>query len=246
MKNISQILVVLLIVSYSSQKCKFTQTCSVGANEEKCWPTPVVAPNDEAKINENPILAQLCPDLVGKPVCCSDFQLTDLLNKFGLLDQALGSSGTGCSICASNLKRFYCHFACDQTQASWVTRAEVIPEYKPSDIKHPILDIDMHVDYKMVCNIFGSCSSVNFISALGASSSTQGFFNLQSSQGVTEGNVMIRFQYDYTPNPAIKTFEIPVYGCDSDFTASCSGKNKGKPCVDGAGYTLFQAGKCDC
>ena len=51
------------------------------------------------------------------------------------------------------------------------------------------------VDHTYVCKIFESCSAINFVSSLGASATPEGFFNLQSNQGVTLGRIQMNFTY---------------------------------------------------
>jgi len=169
--------------------------------------------------------------------------------KFVLLDQALGANSIGCSICAANLKRFYCHFNCDPDQDKWQENPTILPIDKHPDyptVLNPILSIDANVDYPNLCEIYQSCSAINFVSSLGASASTQGFFNLQSSQGVAQGNLLINFKYLYEPSPTWKPFTIPVNKCDADFSNTCTDKAKTTGCVDPQGYSLFQSGTCPC
>lgn len=185
----------------------------------------------------------LCPDLYDTDVCCSDYAIADQKSKFILLDEALGAAGTGCSICAANLKRFYCHFSCDPNQDKWATKVSVVDhDDKFPSINHSLGKVDAHVDYKLVCNIFESCQDINFVSALGASASPQGFFNLQASQGVTQGNLIINWIYDYSPVPALQPYTFPVNGCDSDFSATCTDI---EGCTDPQGYAL-STGTCAC
>jgi len=97
-----------------------------------------------------------------------------MVNKYGLLDQALGSAGTGCSICAANLKRFYCNFNCDPNQADWMTATSMV-NYQ--GISYKVLSVNATISYEDTCQIYNTCSNINFVSTLGASASPQGLFN---------------------------------------------------------------------
>lgn len=113
------------------------------------------------------------------------------------------------------------------------------------DVQGSVLYVDATIDYTAACKIFNSCSAINFISALGASASTQGFFNLQSSQAVSQGNMYINFKYQMIPDPAIVPYVIPVNQCNDDFTSEKYCDSNGQ-CYDPQGYALFQSGKCPC
>jgi len=136
--------------------------------------------------------------MAGQAICCNKNNMIDMEVKYNLLDQALGTPGIGCSICAANLKRFYCHFNCDPNQDQWASNAFIDnehPNYPTIDTS--ILVVDAKINYELTCKIFNTCSAINFVSALGASASPQGFFNLQASQGVSQGNLLMNFKYDY-------------------------------------------------
>lgn len=67
---------------------------------------------------------------------------------------------------------------------------------------------------------------------------------MQSSQGVSQGNILLNFDYDY--NNAYKTFDFETYPCNSDFSGTCSDAEKTKDCKDPLGYSLYQSGTCPC
>lgn len=244
----SYIIVVLFLTSTAFQKgCTFSQDCSINDHPNDCWPKPTDSSNNQPKKPTNPKMETLCPDLYDQDVCCTDFAIYDQDKKFILLDEALGAAGTGCSICAANLKRFYCHFSCDPNQDSWAKNYTVVDhDDRYKSMHHSLGKVDAHVDYKLLCNIFESCQDINFVSALGASASAQGFFNLQASQGVAQGNLIINWIYEYEPKPPIQPYTVPVNGCSSDFSATCTDEEKTKECKDPQGYALNQSGTCAC
>ena len=127
-----------------------------------------------------------------------------------------------------------------------IPTVSIIPfKKKDPDVPGSVLYVDAAIDYQAACQIFNSCSAINFVSALGASASTEGFFNLQSSQAVSQGNMYINFKYQRKPDPNITPYVIPVNQCSDDFTSDkyC---DAGGQCLDPQGYTLFQSGKCPC
>jgi len=50
--------------------------------------------------------------------------------------------------------------------------------------------------------------------------------------------LIINWIYEYAPKPPLVPYTLPVNGCSSDFSATCSDKEKTKGCTDPQGYAL--------
>jgi len=48
--------------------------------------------------------------------CCNKYNDEITLKNFKQIDSIFGSQGSGCDICAINLKRFWCEYACSDRQ----------------------------------------------------------------------------------------------------------------------------------
>jgi len=227
-----------VIIQNTHQGCKITNNC-IGTGAD-CVPYEVTTPGDKTPFDADPSISEACPDFVGKKVCCNKDVIGSMLSKWNLMDEAMGSPGTGCSICATNLKRFYCQFNCDPNQDQWMTKTEMVT-YNDMDFK--ILSVAAALDYETTCNIFNNCGAINFISALGASASPQGFFNLLSSQGVPQGNILMNWTYQTPSTTApVQVFNSTAYGCKNDYTKNCQGGQ----CLDPSGYPLYKQPWCGC
>lgn len=182
-------------------------------------------------------LRGICPNYDGKPSCCNQFTMFTLKVNLQKVDLTFGNNQTGCSLCAANLKRFYCKYNCDPNQSDFIIPGSsfafnylVNPE-DPST-ERLVVTSNITLDPKTTCAIFQSCQNVDFTKALGSMSTHQGLFNTLSSQAVTQGNVLMNFTY-VSNSTALK---IPTNNCSSIY-------NNG---TDAYNYSLFQQGWCNC
>lgn len=198
-------------------------------------------PIDRApKIHQyNDTIQGTCPDFENVENCCDPNTYMSLYKNFAnLLDPAFGNSEQGCSICAANLKRFWCSFNCSPQQSDFMDQNSLnIFNYtvNPNDPFSWRMVLTMNVSLKIesVCPIFDSCKSVNFAKALGSMQSYQGLFNTLGVNSVTQGNIMPNFSYTSDPN----SLAVNVNNCSMVFDG-------GK---DQYNYSLYQGqGWCNC
>lgn len=57
-----------------------------------------------------------CVEYNGKLGCCDDNNDVAQVSSYIQIDGVFGSQGDGCDICAINLKRFWCEYACSPRQ----------------------------------------------------------------------------------------------------------------------------------
>ena len=72
------------------------------------------------KVDSDPFLVQgltQCLEYNGKLGCCDTNNDVSQITSYVQIDGVFSSQGGGCDICAINLKRFWCEYACSPNQA---------------------------------------------------------------------------------------------------------------------------------
>ena len=182
-------------------------------------------------------LKGVCPDYDGTENCCDRNTMRDLKTNLIKVDITFGNPNSGCSLCAANIKRFWCKYNCDPNQSDFIIPGSSFamnytrnPE-DPSSVLQ-IVTSNITLDIKTTCGIFQSCQNVDFTKALGSMNTYQGLFNTFSSQAVSTGNVLMNFTY--VSNSTAMT--VPVNNCSMIFGNG----------TDQYNYTLYGQGWCNC
>ena len=87
-------------------------------------------------------ILQACKDYVspGRLGCCSPVNDQITYDNFKQIDSIFGSQGGGCDICAINMKRFWCEFACSPRQHEFMwTDKELKPFPDPQKAGNTIM-----------------------------------------------------------------------------------------------------------
>ena len=63
---------------------------------------------------------QECVEYNGQLGCCDSGNEAQQARSYGEIDGIFGSMGDGCDICAINLKRFWCEYACSPNQSEFL------------------------------------------------------------------------------------------------------------------------------
>lgn len=63
---------------------------------------------------------QICKDYIGGDVCCNEYNAKLTADNLKSVDGAFASSSGGCDICAINLKRLWCEYACSPRQGEFL------------------------------------------------------------------------------------------------------------------------------
>jgi len=58
--------------------------------------------------------------------------------------------------------------------------------------------------------------------------------------------LIINWIYEYTIKPPLQPYTVDVNACNSDFSSTCTDKEKTVGCKDPQGYELNQSGTCAC
>lgn len=93
---------------------------------------------------------------------------------------------TDCPICAANLKRMWCEYACNPAKTDWIATRGI---HTPED-GWPNIQVTIEDDY--ACVIYSSCKGTSFIAAAGVSSSVS-FLNFLGSNGAEYSLSYINF-----------------------------------------------------
>ena len=151
---------------------------------------------------------EACQDYLtpGRLGCCSAIndQLTN--DNFKQIDGAFGSQAGGCDICAVNLKRFWCEYACSARQHEFMWTATEMKPYPDPQTPGAIImgqEVNVRVHSDTACAIFESCKRVPFVAAVSAMSSPAGFLNFQGHNALNSANQYISMNFSDSLNDSL-------------------------------------------
>jgi hypothetical protein len=215
----AQIFSVLLLASFSMQYCIMGGGNCTGG-DPGCIPN-IYDINNASQTTPTqwqfpPELQGYCPDFENQPNCCSYFTMVTLAHNLDLIDMTFGNPTSGCSICAMNLKRFWCQYNCSPNQSNFIIPGSSFAFNYTVDPSNPdttqlVVTSNITLDIATTCGIFQSCQSVDFTKSLGSMSTYQGLFNTFSSEAVTQGNVLMNFTYVSNSTALVSGFNNCTY-----------------------------------
>lgn len=230
------ILVLGVLTTVSIQYCIFhADTTGSGHPSIRNFSDPDdIAPSNYTMPAE---LLGVCPDFEKAPRCCDLGTMQVLQNKLKQIDGVFGDSGVGCSICAANLKRFWCMYNCAADQDRFIdskTAAVIDYQVDPYDptSKTTVATSKINLDIATACGLYESCRSVDFTKALASMKSYQGLFNTLSSQAIPDG-VLMNFTYSAEVNNSLA---VGINNCSMIFNGP----------LDQYNYSLGPQGWCNC
>lgn len=227
----------LCLAGLSRQYCVLRSNCSE-SGMEGCFPFVVNQSNpkeyEPEKWDFPEDLQGICPEYEKVPNCCNQNTMIITKNNFVSLDLQFGQAAAGCSICAANMRRFYCKYNCDPNQHVYLLPNQ--SEYvnvttNPDEGPKEAVFSNISLSAATACSLYESCKNVDFVKALGSMQSYTGFFSTLSSQGIDISRVIMN--YLITPNG---TLESPINNCSMVFEGS----------KDQYGYYLVDRSWCDC
>jgi len=219
------------------------------AGDDGCVPT-INDLNNATQItpvawNFPPELQGICPDFDGQPNCCNYYTMTSLKHNLFLVDLTFGNPTSGCSICAMNLKRFWCQYNCSPRQSDFIIPGSSYAFNYTVDPTNPdttrlVVSSNITLDIATTCGIFESCKNVDFTKALGSMSTYQGLFNTLSSQAVTQGNVLMNFTYASNSTALVSG----VNNCTYSFNGTTDNYNYTLPLAGSGGIPYCNCQHC--
>jgi len=177
-----------------------------------------------------------CPEFKDTLSCCNGAFNEDNYKNFKKLETAFGNHGGGCDVCAANIERFYCYYACSPHQSDFMTfngykTVLVINDTTGLPVNITAADISLSLNGDHACKIFESCSKIAFLTQISAGSSALGFITFQFDRGITDSYSQVHVTLK---NIGGLNFTTPPHSCNKTFP---TGK-------DEFGYEI--PGKCSC
>lgn len=102
-----------------------------------------------------------------------------------------------CSICASNLKRMWCEYACNPLKAGWLSDQGERPATPP--LTGMWRNVETVIDADYACGLFTSCKRESFISQAGVTNAKQ-FLDFQGTNGAPFSLSWITFETEKDSN----------------------------------------------
>lgn len=228
---------IFCLIGISKQYCVLRSNCS-GSGMDDCYPFIVNQSNPDeyqpVKWDFPEDLKNVCPEYDGKENCCNENTMTITKNNFVALDLQFGQAAAGCSICAANMRRFYCKYNCDPNQHEFLLpnqSAYINVTTNPDEGPKEVVFSNISLSASTACSLYESCKNVDFVKALGSMQSYTGFFSTLSSQGIDISRVLMN--YLMTPDGALQS---PINNCSMVFPGD----------KDQYGYYLVERSWCDC
>lgn len=147
-----------------------------------------------------------CKQYNDKLGCCNQNNDKQQQESYQSIDGIFGSDGDGCDICAINLKRFWCEYACSPEQASFT---QISDDYTPMpDPQRPdqiimVQKLNLTVNADTACSLFNSCSRNSFVSAVSAMGTPAGFLSFLGGNSVHEAKQYMTIQFTYNKSGSI-------------------------------------------
>lgn len=138
--------------------------------------------------------------------CCDAGNDQQQSKSFTELDGVFSSLGGGCDICAINLKRFWCEYACSPNQAEFTDVEDgyfPIPDpQKPGEFI-TAQKITIRVQAQTACDLFNACNRNEFVSAVSAMSTPAGFLTFQGHNAVNDALQYMEIKFSYNKSNSI-------------------------------------------
>lgn len=122
------------------------------------------------------------------------------------IDGIFGSKGDGCDLCAINLKRFWCEYACSPNQASFTSVSDDFqpvpnPQKPDETIMVQMINLTVHAD--TACSLYNSCSRIGFVTSVSAMGSPAGFLTFQGHNAVNQAYQYISTNFSFDFNKSL-------------------------------------------
>lgn len=128
--------------------------------------------------NAQNLMATVCPFYAPDDELCCNSDTAAIMNlNFQQLD---GVFKTDCPICAANLKRMWCEYACSNKNYFLKNMGSTKPPAPYTGANYT--DVQVSIDKDYACTLYTSCKGTSFIAAAGVNSAV-GFLNFLGYNG---------------------------------------------------------------
>jgi|Transcript_42852 hypothetical protein len=131
----------------------------------------------------------------GGKLCCNSDTAKIMVTNYAQLD---GVFATDSPICAANLKRMWCEYACNPRKADFLVQKGKSPP--PPGFDFDFTNVQTTINDAYACTIYTSCKQTSFIAAAGVSSAV-GFLNFLGTNGAPYSLSFINFTETNTDTP---------------------------------------------
>lgn len=148
----------------------------------------------------------LCKEYNGKQGCCNANSDKQQINSYQSIDGIFSSLGDGCDICAVNLKRFWCEYACSPEQASFVSVENgYFPVPNPTKPDQIVMaqKVNITINAQTACDLYSSCSRNAFVSSVSAMNTPAGFLSFLGANSINDASQMMTMLFTYSKNNSI-------------------------------------------
>eukprot|EP00919_Chromeraceae_sp_WS-2016_P031300 GHVR01074055.1.p1 GENE.GHVR01074055.1~~GHVR01074055.1.p1 ORF type:complete len:148 (+),score=10.25 GHVR01074055.1:588-1031(+) len=138
--------------------------------------------------------------------CCDGGNDAAQFTSYREIDGIFGEQGNGCDICAINLKRFWCEYACSPRQTEFMNISDgFVPVPDPSGSGKLIMvqKVKLTVEAQTACDMYDSCKRVPFVSSVSAMSSPASFLNFQGHNAVDDAFQYIDVIFSYKASESL-------------------------------------------
>jgi hypothetical protein len=183
----------ILIVAHS--RCVYTQRPEGGV--------PYLYDGDSFAINYT---MEACKEYIGGEVCCNEANARLTGDNLKQLDGAFSTLAGGCDICAINMKRFWCEYACSPRQADFLKVSEEIYVYPDPEKPGQTItaqEANLTVEASTACALYNACQRVPFVSSVSAMSSPAGFLNFQGHNAIDNARQYISVYFTFDPKKGL-------------------------------------------
>jgi hypothetical protein len=117
------------------------------------------------------------------------------------IDGVFATVSGGCDVCAINLKRLWCEYACSPRQADFLVVSQEYYEYPDPERPGKTIiaqEANLTIEASTACAIYDSCKRVPFVTSVSAMGSPAGFLNFQGHNAIDNAlqNINVFFTYD--------------------------------------------------
>lgn len=137
-------------------------------------------------------------------LCCSADTAAIMVHNYAQLD---GVFKTDCPVCAANLKRMWCEYACSPIKNSFIVQTNGTEPITLVDNEYKYYtNVRVSIDPDYACTVYSSCKGTSFIAEAGVSSSVA-FLNFLGFNGAEYSLSFISF---ITSNTDSNPYEPPT------------------------------------